>query len=106
MTNEQDPANEQPLELITVCGPTEAQMIEEMLGNNGINCTLQGDVSSTPLPATGDLDEVRVWVSRDDAAQAHELVEAFFTPVGKDELTEGDPELGVDDPDEPGGFTV
>jgi len=34
------------------------------------------------------------------------LVEAFFTPVGNDELTEGDPELGVKDPDEPGGFTI
>jgi hypothetical protein len=101
MTNE----DEEPLKLITVCGPTEGQMIEEMLLNNGIRCTLQGDVSSTPLPATGDLDEVRVWVKESDAAKAQELVEGYFTPVGKDELTEGDPELGVDDPDEPGGFT-
>ena len=98
--------NEEPLKLITVCGPTEAQMIEEMLGNNGIACTLQGDVSSTVLPATSDADEVRLWVKESDAASATELVEAFFTPVGKDELAEGDPELGVDNPDEPGGFTV
>jgi len=98
--------NEEPLKLITVCGPTEAQMMEEVLLKNGISCTLQGDVSSTPLPATSDLDEVRVWVKNSDFERAQELVEAFFTPVGKDELTEGAAELGVDNPDEPGGFTV
>jgi hypothetical protein len=106
MTNEKDLPDETPLELVKICGPTEAQMIEELLKNNGIECTLQGDVSSTPWPATGDLDEVRVWVKQHDAARAEELVDAFFTPVGKDELAEGDSELGVVDPDEPGGFTV
>jgi hypothetical protein len=34
------------------------------------------------------------------------LVEGYFTPVAKDELVEGEPELGVDDPDEPSGFTI
>jgi hypothetical protein len=106
MTNERDLSDETPLELIKICGPTEAQMIEEMLRNNGIECTLQGDVSSTPWPATGELDEVRVWVRQHDAARAEELVDAFFTPVGKDELAEGESELGVEDPDEPGGFTA
>lgn len=110
MTNEQDLPNEEPLELVKVCGPTEAQMVEEMLRNNDIECTLQGDVRSTPWPATSDLDEVRIWVRQRDAAKALELVDAFFTPVAKEELTEGeadtDPDLGVDDPDEPGGFTV
>ena len=106
MANEEDISNQEPLDLIRICGPTEAQMIEEMLANNGIDCALPGHVSSTPLPATSDLDEVRVWVKHDDAARAQELVEAFFTPVGKDELAEGDSDLGVEDPDEPGGFTV
>lgn len=94
------------LEMIATSGPTEAQMIEELLKNNGIDCTLQGNVPSNVLPTQSDLDEVRIWVKTTDAAKAQELVDAFFTPVAKDELAEGDSELGVDNPDEPGGFTV
>jgi len=98
-------ANEK-LEMVAVAGPAEAQMMEEVLRNNGIDCSLQGDVASTPLPAMGDLDEVRIFVKPEDAARAQELVEGFFTPVAKDELGEGDPELGVDDADAPGGFNI
>jgi hypothetical protein len=94
------------LEMIATCGPTEAQMIEELLKNNGIECTLQGNVASNLLPTENDFDEVRIWVNRENASAAQELVDAFFTPVGKDELTEGNDDLGVDDPNEPGGFTV
>ena len=101
-----DERNDEPLEMVAVAGPAEAQMIEELLQNNGIECTLGGDVASIPLPAVGDLDEVRVFVKRHDAAQAQELVEGFFTPVAKDELTEGDSELGVDNPDDPSGFKI
>src|SRR5262245_41753091 len=106
MTNEKDIRNEESLEIVAVAGPTEAQMIEEMLRNNGIDCSLQGDVVSTPWPTESDLDEIRIFVKPEDAARAEELVEAFFTPVGKDELAEGEPELGVEDPDEPGGFKI
>jgi hypothetical protein len=94
------------LEMIATCGPTEAQMIEELLKNNGIESTLQGNAMANVLPTESDLDEVRIWVKREDARAAQELVDAFFTPVGKDELTEGKGELGVDNPDEAGGFTV
>ena len=82
-------------------------MIEELLRNNGIYCTLQGNVDSAPWPTGSDLDEVRVWVKPADAANAQELVDAFFTPVSKDELEEGVDELGVEDEDKdkPGGFT-
>ena len=106
MTNEEDVLDQEPLEMIKICGPTEAQMIEELLKNNSIDCTLQGDVSSTPWPATGEMDEVRIWVKSKDASRARELLDAYFTPVGKDELAEGESDLGVDDPNEPGGFTV
>ena len=106
MTNEKDLPENEPLEVVAVAGPVEAQMIEEILRNNGIACTLQGDVVSTPWPTRSDLDEVRVFVNKTDRPRADELVEAFFTPVAKDELTEGDPELGVEDADEPGGFTI
>src|SRR6187397_561227 len=94
------------LEMIATCGPTEAQMVEELLKKNGIESTLQGNVSANVLPLENDFDEVRIWVKREDTAAAQELVDAFFTPVGKDELTEGSDELGVENPDEPGGFTV
>jgi hypothetical protein len=106
MTNEKDLPEDEPLEVVAVSGPAEAQMIEEMLRNNGIECTLQGNVPSNPLPAMSDLDEVRVLVNHSDFGRAEELVDAFFTPVGKDELTEEQSELGVDNPDEPGGFKI
>ena len=110
MTNEKDlPKKDEPLEMVAVAGPAEAQMIEEILRNNGIECTLQGDVVSTPWPTHSDLDEVRVLVQTTDIARAEELVEAYFTPVAKDELdelTEDNAELGVDDADKPGGFAI
>lgn len=106
MRNEKDIADNEPLEIVAVAGPAEAQMMEEMLKNNGIECTLQGDVISTPWPTRSDLDEVRVLVKRTDLDRAQELVDGFFTPVAKDELQEAEPELGVEDPDEPGGFNI
>ncbi|HEY2379547.1 MAG TPA: DUF2007 domain-containing protein [Terriglobia bacterium] len=106
MTNEKDLPGDEPLEMVAVAGPSEAQMIEEMLQNNGIECSLQGDIMSTPWPTVSDLDEVRILVRPADVARAEELIEAYFTPVAKDELTEGDSELGVDDADEPSGFKI
>jgi hypothetical protein len=67
-----------PLELVKTCGPTEAEMIREVLSKNGIECTLQGEIAAQTLPATGDLDEVRIWVYPSDANRANELIEAFF----------------------------
>jgi putative signal transducing protein len=106
MTNQQDLPTNEPLDIVAVSGPAEAQMIEELLNNNGIECSLQGDVVSTPWPTESDLDEVRVFVKRSDVERAKELVEGYFTPVGKDELVEDKADLGVDDPDEPSGFTI
>jgi hypothetical protein len=106
VTDEKDLSNDEPLEMIAVAGPAEAQMIGEMLKNNGIDCVLDGNVLSSPWPTRSDLDEVRVMVRQHDSAHAQELVEAFFTPVAKDELGEGDAELGVDDADEPSGFKI
>ena len=106
MTNEKELPKDEPLEMVAVAGPAEAQMIEEILRNNGIECTLQGDVVSTPWPTHSDLDEVRVFVVKLDSARAEELIEAYFTPVAKDELTEADAELGVDDADKPSGFAI
>jgi len=94
------------LVMIATCGATEASMIEELLKNNGIESTLQGNVTANVLPLENDFDEVRIWVKPEDASVAQELVDAFFTPVGKDELTEDREDLGVENPDEPGGFTM
>ena len=89
--------SDQPLEMIKMSGPTEAEMIQEMLGNNGIEAMLQGKESAETLPATGNLDEVRIWVKPEQAAEARELVEAFFNPVSTSDLTEPGLDLGVKD---------
>jgi len=106
MTNERNLRDDEPLKVVAVAGPAEAQMIEEMLKNNGIDCSLQGDVVSTPWPTVSDLDEVRVLVSAEHFGRADELVNAFFTPVAKDELADDQSELGVEDPEQPGGFKI
>lgn len=100
MTNEQDLPNEDELEVVSVCDdPSEAKMIEEMLQNNGIDCVLQGDVNAV-LPA-GDLDDIQILVKPEDFLKAEELVDAFFSPMDKDEMDEEDEgededkELGV-----------
>jgi len=106
MTHENTPDADERLEVVAVTGPAEAQMIEETLRNNGIECSLQGNVGSNLWPATSDLDEVRIFVRHSDLERANELLVAFYTPVDKGELVEGEPSLGVDDPKEPGGFKI
>ncbi len=41
--------SDEPLKLIRVTGPTEAPMIEELLGHNGINSILQGEISAAVI---------------------------------------------------------
>ena len=98
--------NNEKMELVKVCGPTEAAMVAEMLRNNGIDCMLQGTASANALPATSDLDEVRIWVDPKDTSRAAALVDAFFTPVTKEELADASTGLGTEDPEDKGGFTV
>jgi hypothetical protein len=105
MTEERDNPD-QALEIAAVAGPAEAQMIGELLGNNGIASTLQGPTISAPIPTISDFDEVRVLVESKDAARAKELIDSFFAPIAKDELVENQAELGVDDPDDHSGFTI
>ena len=106
MSKQQDLSKEEPLKMVAVSGPTEAQMIEEVLKNNGIECVLEGNVVAPTWPTVSDLDEIRVFVKAKDVLRAEELIEGFFTPVGKNELVEAESGLGVDNPDEPGGFTI
>jgi hypothetical protein len=96
------PEQQTDLELVKTSGPVEAEMIQEILENNGIECTLQGDAAANTIPATGDLDAVRIWVKPEDAAQARELLDAFFTPVASDELAEAAGELAQDGDDAKG----
>ena len=51
MTNERYFPNDAPLEMVAVAGPAEAQMIEEMLKNNGIEL----EVRSPQHQHLGDL---------------------------------------------------
>lgn len=97
---------DEPLEVAAVAGPVEAQMIEELLRNNGIPSTLQGSTVSPPLPTVSDLDEVRVLVKSIDAARAQELIDSFFAPVAKDQLMENSADLGVEDPEDHSGFKI
>jgi hypothetical protein len=87
MPNDMD-LNE-PLGVVAVTAPTEAQMIEELLRNNSIPCSLQGNVQSNPLPATSDLDDVRILVRESDLAGAKELVRAYFEGGGEDQEGQG-----------------
>src|SRR5262249_49329939 len=98
MAKENALRNDEPLEMVKACGPTEAEMIQEMLANNGIESNLQGDFAAITIPATSDLDEVRIWVRSEDAAKARELITAFFTPV--------ETEFNADDTEESGGSNV
>lgn len=70
--------SDEPLKLVRVTGPREAPMIQEILDQNGIDSILQGEESASVLPATGDLDEVRIWVRESDLDRSRDLVEAFF----------------------------
>ncbi len=70
--------NDEPLKMIRITGPTEAPMIEELLEHNGIDSILQGEASAATIPATGQLNAVRIWVPASNAERAYEIVEAFF----------------------------
>lgn len=71
--------SDEPLRLVRLTGPTEAPMIQEILDQNGIDSVLQGEESASVLPATGDLDEVRIWVRESDLGRSHDLIDAFFS---------------------------
>lgn len=79
------------LRMVRVTGPQEAPMIEELLGNNGVDVILQGEHSASELPAMGDLNEVRVWVRESQADAARDIIDAFFGD-GSGATDEDDPE--------------
>jgi hypothetical protein len=85
-----NPANDEAMVLVVSCGATQAEMIEEIFANNGIECALQGETAANTLPAAGELDEVRVWVKPSDALKARELVDEFYTPISGDLTDEDD----------------
>lgn len=70
--------SDEPLKLLRITGPREAPMISELLGHNGIESILQGEGAASVIPATGDMDEVRVWVRESDLERASQFVDAFF----------------------------
>lgn len=68
----------QPLKLAHVCGAASADMIEELLKNNGVEVVLQGEQTALTFPAAGTLTEVRVWVQESEIDKSKELIQAFF----------------------------
>ena len=79
-----------PLRVARVCGAVDADMIQELLQNNGIDVVLQGERTALTIPAAGMLTDVRVWVQESDMPKAEELIEAFFE--SSDESIPADPE--------------
>ena len=71
-------ADKEALRMVYIADQTQGPMIEELLKNNGIESVLQGEAEAAILPATGDLNQVRVWVRLSDQTHADELIEAFF----------------------------
>ena len=80
------------LRMVRVVDPTEGPMVEELLGNNGIDSFLQGEMSAAAIPAAGELTEVRVWVRGSDQPRATELIDAFFRGMQDIEDREGEEE--------------
>jgi hypothetical protein len=58
----------------------EAEMVRELLSQNGIACVLQGGNFGAlePLPRQGGFLEIRLLVSQNELLRAQELYEAFF----------------------------
>lgn len=58
----------------------EAEMVRELLSQNGIVCVLQGGNFGAlePFPRQGGFSEIRLLVSQNELSRAQELYEAFF----------------------------
>lgn len=87
---EREEHDDEPLRMVHLSGPREAPMIQELLGHNGIESVLQGEAAASALPATGELDQVLIWVRESDRVRAGELIQAYF---------DGNPPGGEDDGD-------
>jgi hypothetical protein len=59
---------------------SEAEMVRELLSQNGIACVLQGGNYGAlePLPFPGGFSEVRLLVPQAELPRAQDLYEAFF----------------------------
>ena len=78
--NEQQDRDERLLTVARFATAPEAEMMRELLSNNGIDCVLQGANYGAlePLPRTGGFSEVRLLVPAKELSRAQELYEAFF----------------------------
>ena len=58
----------------------QAEMVRELLSQNGLACVLQGGNFGAlePLPWQGGFSEIRLLVRQTELSRAHELYEAFF----------------------------
>jgi hypothetical protein len=88
---------EQEVELVELARfskPGEAEMVKELLGNNGIDAIVQGASLGDLWP--GGLADTLVLVKGSDRERAQQLYDAFFEPQEGDDLPED-----ADVPEEP-----
>ena len=78
---------EQEVELVELARfsmPGEAEMVKELLENNGIDAIVQGASLGELLP--GGLADTLVLVKESDRERAQQLYDAFFEPQEGDDL--------------------
>lgn len=84
-----EPSNSPFVKLVTASGLTEADTWKAVLEASGISVYLRHEALATVVPETaGELAAVDLWVPRDQAAEAMEILQdERIEPESEDELT-------------------
>ena len=78
MENSKEERNEELVELITVQGDFEAQVLKGMLESGGIEVAIRAGVSQNILPFTVDgLGQMKLFVREHDLAAAKDLLDEY-----------------------------
>jgi len=79
MENSKEERNEELVELITVQGDFEAQVLKGMLESGGIEVAIRAGVSQNILPFTVDgLGQMKLFVMEKDLAAAQLLMKEYL----------------------------
>jgi hypothetical protein len=70
------------VELVELTNVSQAEMINELLGNNGIKTILRGEVD--PIGIASRAEATTILVQKKDFAYAQELYEAYFAGEAAD----------------------
>jgi len=82
-SEEAAPEDRELVVLATFKTVAEADMVQELLENNGIISVLHGETD--PIGAAGRAEPITLSVEKHDAANAEELYEAFFAGDSPDQ---------------------